>query len=137
MYFSTFHLYLQKWLALSQIVILGPETFFWAFWYPSPWHTKIGARYPKEMFLWHTLMHSSHPALIYGKHKHSSASACLNLLKTVPYSDNCFRENKNKYLFSWLANLVELNVFLEVSINFLIKGHTGIYVSLNKTNALT
>ena len=41
--------------------------------------------------------------------------------------DNCFRENKNRYLFSWLANLVELNVFLEVSINFLIKGHTGTY----------
>ena len=41
------------------------------------------------------------------------------------FSDNCFRENKNRYLFSWLANLVELNIFLEVSINFLIKGHTG------------
>ena len=39
--------------------------------------------------------------------------------------DNCFRENKNRFLFSFLARLVELNVFLEVSINFLIKGHTG------------
>ena len=40
-------------------------------------------------------------------------------------SDNCFRENKNRYLFSWLAMLVEMKVFVEATVNFLLKGHTG------------
>ena len=51
------------------------------------------------------------------------------------FLDNCFRENKNRYLFSWLANLVELNIFLEVSINFLIKGHTGKSFVISATNS--
>ena len=42
-----------------------------------------------------------------------------------PITDNCFRENKNRYLFAWLSNLVELSVFSEVSVSFLMKGHTG------------
>ena len=56
LYFLKFPLYLQKWLALSEIVILGPETFFGAFWYLSPWPTKIGARNSKKLILWHTLI---------------------------------------------------------------------------------
>ena len=40
-------------------------------------------------------------------------------------SDNCWRENKNRYLFSFLSALVELDVFEEISVNFLIVGHTG------------
>ena len=56
MYILPFPLYLQKWLALSEIVILGPETFVGAFLYLPPWHTKIGARNSKKLFLWHTLI---------------------------------------------------------------------------------
>ena len=29
--------------------------------------------------------------------------------------DNCFRENKNRYLFGYCANLIELQVFKKVS----------------------
>ena len=39
--------------------------------------------------------------------------------------DNCWRENKNRYVFSLLAALIELNVFEEISCNFLLVGHTG------------
>ena len=40
--------------------------------------------------------------------------------------DNCWRENKNKFLFSFLASLMQLNIFVEVTCSFLIKGHTGL-----------
>ena len=39
--------------------------------------------------------------------------------------DNCGRENKNKYLFSFLYSLVHLDIFKEVIISFLLVGHTG------------
>ena len=39
--------------------------------------------------------------------------------------DNCWRENKNRFLFSFLSALVQLKVFEEISVNFLIVGHTG------------
>ena len=39
--------------------------------------------------------------------------------------DNCARENKNRYVFSFLAALVKLDVFTEVQVNFLQVGHTG------------
>ena len=39
--------------------------------------------------------------------------------------DNCWKENKNRYLFSFLASLVELNIFEEISIDCLLVGHTG------------
>ena len=39
--------------------------------------------------------------------------------------DNCWKENKNRYLFSFLASLVELNIFEEISIDYLLVGHTG------------
>ena len=39
--------------------------------------------------------------------------------------DNCWRENKNRFLFSFLSALVELDVFEEISCNFLLVGHTG------------
>jgi hypothetical protein len=41
--------------------------------------------------------------------------------------DNCWRENKNRYVLAFLASLVELNVFVEAGIDFLIKGHTGMF----------
>ena len=34
-------------------------------------------------------------------------------------------ENKNRYLFSFLASLVTLNVFEEITVNYLLVGHTG------------
>ena len=40
-------------------------------------------------------------------------------------ADNCFRENKNKYVMAFLAVLVELGVFKEVTMEFLMVGHTG------------
>ena len=39
--------------------------------------------------------------------------------------DNCWRENKNKFLFSFLAALVELDIFKEIKVEFLMPGHTG------------
>ena len=39
--------------------------------------------------------------------------------------DNCWKENKNRFLFSFLASLVHLNVFEEVSLDYLLVGHTG------------
>ena len=38
--------------------------------------------------------------------------------------DNCWRENKNKYFFAYLCLLVELKVFVDVEVNFLMVGHT-------------
>ena len=38
--------------------------------------------------------------------------------------DNCCRENKNKYVFSFLAFLVQRGVFSKVKISFLPVGHT-------------
>ena len=40
-------------------------------------------------------------------------------------ADNCWRENKNKFVLGFLAALVELNVFKEVTFEFLMVGHTG------------
>ena len=34
--------------------------------------------------------------------------------------DNCWRENKNKFLFSFLSALVELNIFVEVTCDYLL-----------------
>ena len=39
--------------------------------------------------------------------------------------DNCARENKNRFVFSWLAALVAFDIFNEVTVEFLVKGHTG------------
>ena len=41
------------------------------------------------------------------------------------FADNCWRENKNRYVFSFLAKLVKLGIFDEATIDFLIVGHTG------------
>ncbi|XP_071143255.1 uncharacterized protein [Mytilus edulis] len=38
--------------------------------------------------------------------------------------DNCGRENKNRYLMSFLAFLVELKVFRKIKLSFLMVGHT-------------
>ena len=54
----------------------------------------------------------------------------VNDFKKLPkklhiFADNCWRENKNRYVFAFLDWLVELGVFQEVTLNFLIVGHTG------------
>ena len=38
--------------------------------------------------------------------------------------DNCWRENKNKYVMSYLSNLVQCDVFKQIQINFMSVGHT-------------
>ena len=38
--------------------------------------------------------------------------------------DNCWRENKNKYVLSYLSNLVQCDVFKHIYINFMAVGHT-------------
>ena len=37
------------------------------------------------------------------------------------------RENKNRYVFSFLSALVQLGVFSSITMDFLLVGHTGIY----------
>ena len=39
-------------------------------------------------------------------------------------ADNCYRENKNKYMLSFCELLVHLNIFREVHLSFLFVGHT-------------
>ena len=41
-----------------------------------------------------------------------------------------FRENKNRFLLSFLHALVDLRVFDEVTLDFLLPGHTGFYSSV-------
>ena len=41
------------------------------------------------------------------------------------FADNCWRENKNRFVLSFLESLVRLDVFMEVTMNFLVVGHTG------------
>ena len=38
--------------------------------------------------------------------------------------DNCFKENKNKAVFTFLALLVEIHMFDEIIVGFLMVGHT-------------
>ena len=38
--------------------------------------------------------------------------------------DNCWRENKNKYMLAFLSYLVKNDVFEEIIVNFLPVGHT-------------
>ena len=38
--------------------------------------------------------------------------------------DNCWRENKNKYVLSYLSYLVQCDVFKHIYINFMAVGHT-------------
>ncbi|XP_066304363.1 uncharacterized protein [Branchiostoma lanceolatum] len=39
-------------------------------------------------------------------------------------ADNCYRENKNKYMLAFLDILVHMRIFREVQLSFLIVGHT-------------
>lgn len=38
--------------------------------------------------------------------------------------DNCFRENKNRYVLGYLSYLIQSNLFDSIIINFLPIGHT-------------
>ena len=38
--------------------------------------------------------------------------------------DNCWRENKNRFVLSFLAALVQLDILSEVNLTFLLVGHT-------------
>ena len=40
-------------------------------------------------------------------------------------TDNCARENKNRFMFAFCDALVKLDIFHEVTMDFLIVGHTG------------
>ena len=40
-------------------------------------------------------------------------------------TDNCGRENKNRFVFSFLSALVELQIFTSVTMDFMLVGHTG------------
>ena len=39
--------------------------------------------------------------------------------------DNCWRENKNQFLFSFCSGLVGEGVFTEITVDFMLVGHTG------------
>ena len=41
--------------------------------------------------------------------------------------DNCWRENKNRFVLSFLAALVQQNILAEVNVTFLLVGHTVRY----------
>ena len=45
--------------------------------------------------------------------------------------DNCYRENKNRFVLSFLAALVQQNILSEVNVTFLLVGHTVGPVFLN------
>ena len=60
-----------------------------------------------------------HKTLLRHQIKRGPLPECLNL-----QMDNCVRENKNAYLFSFLAWLVERKVFRRIYISFLPVGHT-------------
>ncbi|CAC5375163.1 unnamed protein product [Mytilus coruscus] len=49
-----------------------------------------------------------------------------NKLPPIRYlqADNCWRENKNKYIISFCELLVHLQIFREVHLSFLVVGHT-------------
>ena len=49
----------------------------------------------------------------------------FSLFTVIFFIDNCFRENKNRYVLSFMACLVELKVFVEARLDCLVKGHTG------------
>ena len=57
---------------------------------------------------------------------HSLARSNGNKLPQIFYlqADNCFRENKNKYMLAFCELLVHMNVFKEVHLSFLLVGHT-------------
>ncbi|XP_065906896.1 uncharacterized protein [Dysidea avara] len=38
--------------------------------------------------------------------------------------DNCVRENKDKFVYAFMSYLVEINIFSEIEIGFLMVGHT-------------
>ena len=38
--------------------------------------------------------------------------------------DNCWRENKNQHIITFLAILVKLNIFRKIKLNFDLVGHT-------------
>ncbi|XP_066267510.1 uncharacterized protein [Branchiostoma lanceolatum] len=53
----------------------------------------------------------------------------LSLEKPLPpilyiQADNCYRENKNKFMLAFLDMLVHMKIFREVQLSFLIVGHT-------------
>ena len=44
-----------------------------------------------------------------------------------------YRENKNRYLMSYLSSLVRLQIFEEITVDYLLVGHTGNEVSPSKS----
>ena len=48
------------------------------------------------------------------------------------YPKYSFRENKNRYVFSFLAALVDMQIVASVEIDFMLVGHTGNQVVITK-----
>ena len=38
--------------------------------------------------------------------------------------DNCFRENKNKYVLAYMSYLIKCNLFARIEMSFMLVGHT-------------
>jgi hypothetical protein len=57
-------------------------------------------------------------------HLHINLDNCWRLVRFKKKSCNksYFRENKNMFLFSFLCALVELDVFIDVTVNFMLVG---------------
>ena len=76
------------------------------------------------------------PSVMNDLHFLSSMEVCLSFLSFLMISfsftflalfhvsDNCARENKNQWIFRFASFLVRINLFREVQIRHLIKGHT-------------
>lgn len=58
------------------------------------------------------------------KHLQEEVSGFQNPPVLYLQADNCIKDNKNKFVFAYLANLVEEGVFKKIKYNFLLKGHT-------------
>ncbi len=64
--------------------------------------------------------------IIESLHRALNDMAMTNSLSQCLYiqADNCFRENKNRYLFAYAESMVAWKLFDEVEVAFLPKGHT-------------
>ena len=51
--------------------------------------------------------------------------AALFDVRIQNFTNRFRRENKNRYLFSFLSVLLELRIFEEITFDYLIVGHTG------------
>ena len=68
----------------------------------------------------------------YSHDSNTTITILYNKLKTISpkppnlilHMDNCWRENKNQYIFAFCSYLIEVNVFVSIEMHFLPQGHT-------------